>query len=795
MAQNRGKRRKQAKQKKKGPKASKQNVPEHLKAQLSQALHLHQTGQIGQAIPLYRQILDAQPSYADANHLLGVALHQSGELEEAIGLIKKAIKSTPGRPAFHSNLGNALKAMDRRDEAVACYRKALLIDPEFVSAHVNLGNALNDLGRYDEAAVHLRKAIRLQPDSPEAHNNLGLTLHEGENKPDEAIACFNKALSLRSNYAEAHGNLGNVFKEQGQWTDAIDCYERALEIDPDFHKILLNLGLEFLREGRVEEAFSSLRKAISLQPQEGQYWSAWAGALDKYPFSSIDETLFDDLYRLLDQATVRPRQLVGPVLRALSHNPEYSEIQKLAHEEDSEQPVDYAAAAEKLSAIPLLVKLMGLCHFDDLSAERMLTSLRRAMITQLPEDNVQKDGLPFSAALALHCYVNEYVFDETEEEKAAVGNLEAKVVSYLEQDRDIPAIWVAALGAYRPLFGFPWAEKLQQGEWPDVLQEVITRQVAEPDEEKELRSNIPALGAITDSVSRAVRDQYEANPYPRWVKTGVREKALPIGKIMREIQLPVSLADCEFPDKPEILIAGCGTGQQSIIAASRYANSRVTAVDLSLASLGYAARKSRELGVSNIKYAQGDILELAGLDKQFDIIECGGVLHHMDDPMAGWRVLVDRLRPGGLMMIALYSDLARSSVVKARSMIAEKEYPSTAEGIRNCRREIIKMSKNGDADAANITTFTDFYSLSECRDLLFHVQEHRFTIPKIEAAIADIELEFLGFEIADQAILRKFQNTYSQGDARVSLSSWHEFELSNPDTFTAMYQFWCQKKI
>jgi len=24
----------------------------------------------------------------------------------------------------------------------------------------------------------------------------------------------------------------------------------------------------------------------------------------------------------------------------------------------------------------------------------------------------------------------------------------------------------------------------------------------------------------------------------------------------------------------------------------------------------------------------------------------------------------------------------------------------------------------------------DFFSLSECRDLLFHVQEHRFTIPQ-----------------------------------------------------------------
>ena len=40
---------------------------------------------------------------------------------------------------------------------------------------------------------------------------------------------------------------------------------------------------------------------------------------------------------------------------------------------------------------------------------------------------------------------------------------------------------------------------------------------------------------------------------------------------------------------------------------------------------------------------QADILELEKLNKNFDIIESGGVLHHMDDPFAGWQVLVNCL--------------------------------------------------------------------------------------------------------------------------------------------------------
>ena len=47
------------------------------------------------------------------------------------------------------------------------------------------------------------------------------------------------------------------------------------------------------------------------------------------------------------------------------------------------------------------------------------------------------------------------------------------------------------------------------------------------------------------------------------------------------------------------------------------------------------------------------------LNKKFDIIESAGVLHHMADPVAGWRTLTNCLKPNGLMKIGLYSNLAR----------------------------------------------------------------------------------------------------------------------------------------
>ena len=45
------------------------------------ALNLHQTGHLDKAEIIYRQVLDGEPSYHSAWHLLGVVLQTARELE------------------------------------------------------------------------------------------------------------------------------------------------------------------------------------------------------------------------------------------------------------------------------------------------------------------------------------------------------------------------------------------------------------------------------------------------------------------------------------------------------------------------------------------------------------------------------------------------------------------------------------------------------------------------------------------------------------------------------------------
>ena len=94
-----------------------------------------------------------------------------------------------------------------------------------------------------------------------------------------------------------------------------------------------------------------------------------------------------------------------------------------------------------------------------------------------------------------------------------------------------------------------------------------------------------------------------------------------------------------------------------------------------------------------------------------------------------------------------------------------------------------------------VKSLSDFHSLSELRDLLFHVQEHRFTIPQIEKNLEELGMTFCGFEagLSSRGAMQAFTAENTEPDDLFNLEKWQEFESKNPYTFIGMYQFWCQK--
>ena len=236
------------------------------------------------------------------------------------------------------------------------------------------------------------------------------------------------------------------------------------------------------------------------------------------------------------------------------------------------------------------------------------------------------------------------------------------------------------LGAYFPLYSLANTERLLEKSWPRAVKDLIVQQIEEPAEERRIRATLPALTSIEGEVSRAVREQYEENPYPRWIKGGP----------------PIQPAILNRRPQPvlDVLIAGCGTGIFTTEFARKAPGARFLAIDLSLASLSYAKRMAQGFGLTNVEFAQADITKLGTLGRTFDFIDSSGVLHHIADPWAAWQVLVSLLRPGGIMQIGLYSEMGRRNVVAARALIAERGYRPVPEDIRRIR-EVVAGAEDG----------------------------------------------------------------------------------------------------
>ena len=672
-----------------------------------------------------------------------------GQLDAAIESYKQAIKINPNYAEAHNNMGIALKDKGDLEAAIDSYQQALKIKPDYAEAYYNMGNALNDKGDPEAALDSYKKAIKINTDYADAYSNMGSALKD-KGDLEAAIDSYKQALKIKPDYAEAYYNMGNALQEKGVLEAAIDIYKQALEIKPDYADAYVNIGI-------------CLRGVKFAKPNSG---------------------LMEIILSLLDQKTsCRPRDIDQAAISLLKLEPTLKELLEKYSLGTLRQSLQETIST--LAELPLLLKLMSVCPIVDLELERVLVDIRSALLCSVDETSISPAILPFQSVLALQCFTNEYIYNQTDKETELLEVLEVTIEKTLLTGQQPSPKSILCLASYKALHKYESCELLAVN---TDIEEVLIRQIRESKEESLLKANIPILQEITDKVSSKVREQYEANPYPRWVNLGLPLHPKTTPQLVKELNLRIFDNATNNRLAPNILIAGCGTGQHSIETASRFKDCNVLAIDLSLSSLAYAKRKTKELGLQNIDYMQADILDLGNFDKKFDIIESAGVLHHMGDPMAGWQVLTNCLKLGGLINIGLYSELARRHIVSMREEIHQSGIGSSDNAMKLFRSDVINSDK---VHHEQILTSGDFYSLSTLRDLLFHAQEHRFNMPQIKDCLSQLGLKFCGFESGK--IVKNFKLTNTGKDDPYDLDKWNLYEQANPHSFGEMYQFWCQK--
>lgn len=569
----------------------------------------------------------------------------------------------------------------------------------------------------------------------------------------------------------------------GNLTAAAEAISRAAELEPGNPDYLRNLAQIARERGDRDGAVRWLRAAAVVTHKAPTPEGLNFLAADWLDLGMREDALQAAAAALKLRDNPASRHLIADALRHMPEvPPHYRDLVARAHAEGwlGGETLRAAVAllkrsepqsAADMAADPLLSAVLRTSPIRDAELERRFTALRRSLLL----GPIGEVLWPLAAGMSVQCFLNEYAWGVTTEEQEAV-------LALLSGERTPESL--LKIGACMGLGTLHDAEEIAAREWPAPVQEIIRQQIEEPRQERALRDTIPAVTPIREGVSQIVREMYEANPYPRW-RRRTQPRPQPLARVLAAQFPRVRFDPIPNADAPSILIAGCGTGGHALHVAGRYTGAKLLAVDLSLSSLAHAKRKATEAQADNIEFGHADILELGG---QFDVVDAAGSVQCMEDPDAAVRHLVSLLRPGGLLRLGLYSQVARRYLEPAREL--GKQYPHDPDGIRAFRQAILNTDP---ADPLHATLSAgDFYSTSNCRDLLLHVVEHQHTITDLQRMISDNGLRFAGFVVRPE-ILADYRRRFPEDAAATDLDNWQAFEEANPSTFRTMYQFWTQK--
>ena len=643
-------------------------------------------------------------------------------------------------------------------------------------------------GQLMEAAKLYETILKKQPNHFDSMHLLGL-IFDQIGQFERAVDHINKAIQLQPDYAEAYSNRGNALLALNQCDAAIASYDKAIQLKPDYAEAYYNRGNALLALNQCDAAIASYCKSIDLDKTKRYIWSNFAKCIAAHDVDTTLIKLDDYIANLLTQRMIAPNELLPIILKIIGNNQAIKDLFRI--QEYANNSLKVSLIIENLNTVQLFLYIIKLTPISNFQYENSLGFIRKFILINYRILNENKKIIKFQQILAQQCFINEYVYIMTDEESKLVAELETNINNAIANKEQIDIFKITTLATYNSLNKFQWAKNLYGLDGSIEYLNLLRMQITESQEESSIRSSIDNIGSINNQVSQTVQAQYEENPYPRWTETKKDFDQIKIKQLFELINSNPEYININDLNSQEILVAGCGTGEHSISTACRFSSSNVTAVDLSLSSLSYAIRKTNEYGIKNIKYLQADILNLETLNKQFDIVESVGVLHHMANPVEGWKTLVNCTKPNGLMKIGLYSEIARKDITNARKLIKKKGLSSS--NIRSFRNEIFTSSDNEIIDIKNVSSFFDFYSTSMCRDLLFHVQEYQFNLIQIDEILNKLGLAFLAFEFPYSNIKDAFRQENPSG-SEFSLLDWHQFELNNPNTFISMYQFWVIKK-
>jgi len=159
-----------------------------------------------------------------------IGLANAGKLDEAITLYKDLAEKNPTIHQIPYNMGLTYAQKKDWANAEASFRKALEIKPDYADATVHLSNALVNAGKGAEAAELMAKSGGSGGDAKLLIQQGVILFNTG--KSAEAAEVFQKVVAADPALAEPYFYLGSIAVGQGKTAECIQQLEKYLSMNP-----------------------------------------------------------------------------------------------------------------------------------------------------------------------------------------------------------------------------------------------------------------------------------------------------------------------------------------------------------------------------------------------------------------------------------------------------------------------------------------------------------------------------------------------------------------------------------
>lgn len=259
------------------------------------------------AVPVFQQILAAQPQDSHARYNLAVVQLAASHPQDALTTLQPLLDTSQPDPDVLDLASSAYEESGDTPNAVKLLRQAIVLDPKRIKSYVdfatmsfthqsfqvgvdmlNAGLQANpkaaqlyvargvlyiQLGQYDKGESDFAAANQLDPRESSGAIAEGLAQMQQSNL-EQALATVRSQLKAHPQDAFLHYMEGQILFQRGadpdtpEFRQAIAAAERSAKLNPDFELAHDLLGNLYLKSGQIERSIEQSRLALKQNPSD-----------------------------------------------------------------------------------------------------------------------------------------------------------------------------------------------------------------------------------------------------------------------------------------------------------------------------------------------------------------------------------------------------------------------------------------------------------------------------------------------------------------------------------------------